>query len=120
MTQTLNTFAAADDVLKIAERTLEMQPNVDAVSVLEIDENYCIGGADEPYLVNVKKGAEIIFNAVRASEHHEDMDGIDPQDWKAIKRTGRSRTDGSIVFDVTRQGCHASTISAREFSVVPA
>ena len=79
-----------------------------------IYENFCVGGADEPYRLTEP---EVVAN-LSAALLDSDLDAelfaatkASPTLQQLVQLHGDERHGGIIVFDVTRRGCLPSSIS---------
>ena len=91
----------ADVIAALAQESSE----VDSEREFRVDEDYCIGGATEPYYLKEPAMMKILRKEVRGFTA-EDM----ALAWDQLSK--RYGSDGS--FDVTREGCRQSTIYVHE------
>lgn len=76
-----------------------------------INENFCIGGADQPYELNPEQTKELLKREMLAGDYdRDDREKIRESDLAGLLEMGRLVGKGIFRIDVTRQGCHQSDI----------
>ena len=80
--------------------------DLDGAREFRIDGDYCIGGPTEPYFLPEDKAMALLRSELRHTAGN-----VDALSWDQLKAKGhRGEGHKRYQFDVTREGCHQSTL----------